>query len=299
MNSAAFFRSIYDHRQRRHNLRALGFMLPGLIGLCIFYIEPFFTVVRFSLCDNTVEHEFVGVSNFTELFENGSFRHAFYNSMILALLGTFVLIALSLSVAEFLSHAKWFTSVLKTIMLVPFVMPAACTALVCLMCTDHCDFFIGLFRQFGVGGKHSLSDEYALVLIMFLFLWKNMGYFVLLFCASMINVDQSVIEAACLDGAGVIRVFFKIKLRSISPSIVFALLLSVMSSFGMYREVFLIYGTHPPVSAYLISHYLNNTMHEMNYSKMSAAALLIMFCVIIMSVVFIAVEKRFGGGMEQ
>ncbi len=277
----------------------LCFMIPGLAGLFIFYLKPFGTVVSFSLSDNTLACEFVGITNFTEIFQNKAFRYAISNSAFLAVAGTAILIVSSLFMAEFISHAKWFTSPLKAIMLTPFVMPAASAALVFSMCTDHSRFFIGLFQAIGVGGSHSVSDDYAMLFILFLFLWKNTGYFVLLFSGSMINTDMNIIEAAKLDGAGVLRVFFDIKLRSISPSIVFALLLSVMSSFGMYREVFLIYGTHPPASVYLISHYLNNTMGEMNYSKMSAAALVVMLSVIILSVLLIAVERRYGKGMEQ
>ena len=157
----------------------------------------------------------------------------------------------------------WKKSALKTIMMIPFIMPAASIALVFSMLTDHSRFLIGVFQAIGVGDSHSVSSQYAMLFILFLFLWKNMGYMVLLFGGSLLKADQNIIEAAKLDGAGVIRIFFEIKLRSISPSIVFGVLLSIMSSFGMYREVFLIYGSHPPASVYLISHYLSNTMGMM------------------------------------
>lgn len=288
-----------NRRDLIQNVRAFGFMLPGLAGLFVFYIRPFSTVVRFSFGDNTVTHSFVGTENFRALAENASFRYAIGNSAFLALAGTFFLIVLSLFTAELLSHAKHFTTIVKTVMLTPFVMPAACVALVYSVCTDHSRFFIKIFQAIGVGSSHSVADSYAIWFILLLFLWKNTGYFVLLFSGSMAKINHSILEAAKLDGAGTIRVFFDIKLRSVSPSVLFAILLSVMSSFGMYREVFLIYGSHPPKEAYLISHYLNNTMSNMNYSGMSAAALTVMLAVIILSVALISIERRLGKGMEQ
>ena len=299
MNDTATCRYGHSRRERKQNIRAFCFMIPGLVGLYIFFLKPFATVVGFSFSDNALTRRFAGFKNFTELFGNDAFRHAVLNSAFLALAGTFLLITASLPVAEFISHAKRFTSALKTIMMIPFIMPAASIALVFSMLTDHSRFLIGVFQAIGVGDSHSVSGQYAMLFILLLFLWKNMGYMVLLFGGSLLKADQNIIEAAKLDGAGVIRIFFEIKLRSISPSIVFGVLLSIMSSFGMYREVFLIYGSHPPASVYLISHYLSNTMGMMNYSKMSAAALVVMLSVVALSVILIAVEKRYGRGMEQ
>ncbi len=286
-------------RTFRKNMTFFLFMLPALIGLILFYIKPFGTVVQFSFVDNAYAKNFAGFKNFSDLFQNASFLRALGNSGFLAVAGTVFLIALSLFIAELMTRAQWFSSALKTILLVPFVMPAACVALVFLLLVDHSEIMLKLFTALGIGSSSGLSNDYALYFVLFLFLWKHTGYFVLLFSGSLINVDQSVVDAARMDGAGNARIFFTIKLRAISPSVLFAVLLSVMSSFGMYREVYLMYGEHPPKTVYLISHFLHNTMLNTNYSKMSAAALIVMLLVILLSVVLIFVERRGGKDLER
>ncbi len=286
-------------RSLRRNILWFLFLVPSLAGLILFYLKPFGTVVQFSFVDNAYTKNFAGFTNFADLFQNKSFLRALGNSGFLAGLGTLLLIALSLLIAELMVRAQWFSSVLKTILLVPFVMPAACVALVFLLLVDHSEIMLKLFTALGIGSSSGLSNDYALYFVLFLFLWKHTGYFVLLFSGSLINVDQSVVDAARMDGAGNARIFFTIKLRAISPSVLFAVLLSVMSSFGMYREVYLMYGEHPPKTVYLISHFLHNTMLNTNYSKMSAAALIVMLLVILLSVVLIFVERRGGKDLER
>ena len=132
-----------------------------------------------------------------------------------------------------------------------------------------------------------------------MFLWKNLGYNMILFMAALAGIPKDILEVAELEGAGRIYQFFHIKLRYLSPTIVFVLILSMINSFKIFREVYLLTGDYPYDKLYMLQHFMNNTFLSLDYQKLSSAAILICIAMILIIGALFLIDRRLGGDIEE
>ena len=135
-------------------------------------------------------------------------------------------------------------------------------------------------------------------MVILLFLWKNIGYDMILFLAALSNVPVDIQEMAMLEGAGSVRIFFQIKLRYIFPTILFVTILSLINSMKIFREVYLLTGKYPYDGLYLLQHFMNNTFESMDYQKLSAAALVMAAVMVIIIGLLFLVDNQLGKDVE-
>ena len=121
----------------------------------------------------------------------------------------------------------------------------------------------------------------------------------ILFMSALAAIPKDVIEVAMLEGAGPIRRFFSIKLRYLSSSIFFVALLSLINSFKVFREVYLLTGDYPFDSLYLLQHFMNNTFNSLDYQKLSAAAILMSLVMIVIIGAMLIIDDKLGGELEE
>ncbi|MGN0397680.1 MAG: carbohydrate ABC transporter permease [Candidatus Fimimorpha sp.] len=136
------------------------------------------------------------------------------------------------------------------------------------------------------------------MVILLLFLWKNLGYNMILFLAALSSAPKDGIEVAVLEGASPLQLFFLIKLRYISPSLFFVTLMTLVNSFKVFREVYIMTGDYPYESLYLLQHFINNTFRTLDYQKMSAAAVLISIVMMTIIGILFLIEGWFGKDVE-
>ena len=139
----------------------------------------------------------------------------------------------------------------------------------------------------------------GLFVIGLLFLWKNLGYNMILFLSALGNVPKDVVEVAKLDGAGKWKIFWHIKLRYLSPMIVFTTILSIINSFKIFREVYLLTGEYPVGALYMLQHYMNNTFASADYQKLSTAAIYMSIVMILIIGAMILFENHYGKDIEE
>ena len=150
----------------------------------------------------------------------------------------------------------------------------------------------------GEGKIDWFKSEYAPVVVIILFVWKNLGYNMILFMAALANIPKEIIEVATLESATKWQVFIHIKLRYISSSLLFVTILSLINSFKVFREVYLLTGKYPYDSLYLLQHYMNNTFQSLDYQKLSAAAIIMsLFMIVLIGLLFFA-ENVVGKDLE-
>ncbi|MBR3630850.1 MAG: sugar ABC transporter permease, partial [Oscillospiraceae bacterium] len=112
-------------------------------------------------------------------------------------------------------------------------------------------------------------------------------------------IPQDIIEVAQLEGASSFYTFLHIKLRYLSPTILFVTILSIISSFKMFREVYLLTGDYPFESMYLLQHFMNNTFNSLDYQKLSSAAVLLSIVMIVIIGILFVIERKFGEDVEE
>jgi len=131
-----------------------------------------------------------------------------------------------------------------------------------------------------------------------LFLWKNLGYNMILFMAALANIPRDLLEVADIEGASRWFRFWHIKLRFLSPTLLFVTILSLINSFKVFREVYLLTGDYPYEGLYMLQHFMNNTFGSLDYQKLSSAAVVMAIAISIIIALLFVVEGRFGKDVE-
>ena len=275
------------------------YILPGLAGVLLFYVIPFGLVIYYSMIDNIANRKFVGLANFKALFGNSAFIIASKNTLTFSLTTVFLAVVLSLLLAIILDSKIPGKSKFRTCFLSPMMVPTASIILIWQVIFSFNGSFNTFISIFGLEPIDWMKSEYSQLVVGLLFLWKNLGYNMILFMAALSNIPKDQIEAAEVDGANAVQRFFKIKLKYLSPSIFFVLLLSLINSFKIFREVYLLTGQWPYETLYFLQHFMNNTFKNLDYPKLSAAAILMSIVIIIIIGLIFFLEDRFGKDVEE
>lgn len=283
---------------RRERMVSLAFVSPSLLGILVFFVLPFFVVIYYAFVKNPVLHEFVGFDNFRNLFQNASFRLAAKNTAIFSLIAVPSAVIGSLLLACMLSQKIPLRSQIRTFMLSPLMVPVASIVLIWQVIFSNNGALNDFLAHFGVDKIDWMKSEFNRYVVILLFLWKNIGYDMILFLAALSNVPVDIQEMAMLEGAGSVRIFFQIKLRYIFPTILFVTILSLINSMKIFREVYLLTGKYPYDGLYLLQHFMNNTFESMDYQKLSAAALVMAAVMVIIIGLLFLVDNRLGKDVE-
>jgi multiple sugar transport system permease protein len=151
---------------------------------------------------------------------------------------------------------------------------------------------------FGADKVDWLNSSYAQVVIVVLFLWKNLGYNMILFMAALSSIPKDIIEVAVLESAKPNQIFMHIKLRYMSSTILFVTIMSLINSFKVFREIYLLKGEYPYPTMYMLQHFMNNTFGRLDYQKMSAAAIMMAVVMVIIIGILFLTENYFGKDVE-
>lgn len=285
--------------KRRERLVSLAFVSPSLLGVLIFFVLPFFVVIYYAFVNNPVLHEFVGFDNFRNLFQNQSFRLAAKNTAIFSLIAVPSAVIGSLLLACMLSQRIPLRSQIRTFMLSPLMVPVASIVLIWQVIFSNNGALNDFLAHFGVEKIDWMKSEFNRYVVILLFLWKNIGYDMILFLAALANVPTDIQEMAMLEGASSTRIFFQIKLRYIFPTILFVTILSLINSMKIFREVYLLTGKYPYDGLYLLQHFMNNTFESMDYQKLSSAALVMAAVMVLVIGLLFLVDNKLGKDVEE
>ena len=273
-------------------------VIPSLIGVLIFFLRPFGIVVYYSLINNPVMKEFVQLDNYKHLLENVAFKKAAHNTTMFSIIAVPLALVLSLGLALLLDRSIPGKSVFRTFFLRPLMVPTASVVLVWQVLFHTHGTINQIVEMFGGEPVDWLKSEYGQVIIICMFLWKNMGYNMILFMSALSGIPRDILEVADLEGASAWYKFIHIKLRYLSPTILFVLILSLINSFKVFREVYLLTGNYPFDKLYMLQHFMNNTFASLDYQKLSAAAVLFSLVMIVVIAVLLIAESIFGKDVE-
>ena len=282
--------------RRRDFLRSLCFLCPSLFGVGIFFILPFGVVVYYAL--TSAEGTWVWTENFRRLFENSAFRLAARNTLRFSAVAVPLAVVLAILLALLLEARIPLKSYFRTFFLSPMMVPVASVVLIWQVLFSYNGTLNVFLARFGVDRIDWLQSDFAPYVVVALFLWKNLGYNMILFMAGIANIPKELLEVADVAGAGELYKFLHIKLRFLSPTVLFVTILSLINSFKVFREVYLLTGSYPYQALYTLQHFMNNMFSSMDYQKLSAAAVLMAGAMVVLIAVLFAVEDWFGRDVE-
>ncbi|MCL2562927.1 MAG: sugar ABC transporter permease [Oscillospiraceae bacterium] len=287
-----------------------AFIGPSFVGVMIFFIIPFFVVGYYALIDSPVGQNFVGLQNFSRVLGNHAFQTATGHTLLFTAIAVPGAVLLALGLAVLLEQKIPLKSQFRTFFLSPMMVPVASIVLIWEV-LFHQNGAIndtlaniasatGWFSYDRAAGEWIdwFTSPFAQVPIIILFLWRNLGYNMILFMAALNNIPKDLLEVADMEGAGRFYVFRKIKLRFLSPTILFVFILSIINSFRVFREVYLLTGSHPYGRLYMLQHYMNNMFDNLDYQSLAAAAIIMaLFMVALIGLLFV-IEHRYGKDVE-
>jgi multiple sugar transport system permease protein len=283
---------------RKERLHSACFLAPSLMGVMVFFLIPFLVVVYYSVVDNPISHNFVFLKNFQMLLKNAAFKKAATNTIKFSLTAVPLSVILSLGLAVLLESKIPGKSMFRTFFLSPMMVPVASVVLIWQVLFDYNGAVNNWLSVFGVVQIDWLKSKYSMVVIVLLFLWKNLGYNMILFMSALSSIPKEIIEVTRLDTSSRWLIFWKIKLRYLSPTLLFVTVYSLINSFKIFREIYLLTNDYPYDSLYMLQHFMNNTFNNLDYQKLSAAAILMSIVVVIIIGILFLLEDRFGKDVE-
>ena len=241
---------------------------------------------------------FVGFRNFVNVWNNAAFKQAGINTLKFSMVAVPLAVALSLFLAAVMESRIPGKSYFRTFFLSPLMVPIASVVLIWQVLFNYNGLVNDFLGRFGIAKTDFLKSDKAMVVIIALFLWKNLGYNMILFMAALASIPKDLLEVAALEHASKYQIFWHIKVRYMSSTILFVAIMSLINSFKVFREVYLMTGDHPYETLYMLQHFMNNTFASLDYQKLSAAAIIMFIVVSALVLVMLKVENRFGRDVE-
>lgn len=265
----------------------LPLALPGLLGFAVIYIIPFLETTYYSFLSDIFSKVFVWFTNYKKVIGNEYFRLATRNTAVFLVAGCFAVMLLVVIISYCLMIFFGNSSLIKGIMLVPFLIPSAAVVSAWTYVFDPVYF------------SYHIPDKgpgvfLAQIPILAIFVWKNCGLMVIIINTAMQRVPDSVIEASKLDGAGAVKRLTKMILPIIRPNLMFALVLTMTESLKIYKDCYLYYKTdYPPEGAYFLQNYMNNHFAKLDYELLTTAT--VIFVIVVGAVVGVFYRRQSEG----
>lgn len=265
------------------------FSLPALLGILLFYLIPYIISIYYGF---TVQNRFVGFANFAALMKSDTFWLAMKNTAVFSIFAIPLAVIIPFLIALFLSTFDKHTGFFSSLFLSPLIVPIASVIYVWQIFFTDYGVINGILEKLGIEPVQFFKGGWAMALVILIFVWKNCAYNIILFSAGLRKIPKDVREFARLDGANHFQVITRIVVPLLRPTTFFVILLTVISSFKIFREVYLLYGMYPDENVYMVQHFMNNNFNNLNYPRLSAASIILSIVIIAVMLLLFLYEKK-------
>ena len=256
----------------RNNAKTAWLLLaPLLAGILVFFVIPFIIMIRYSF---TFGGAFVGFGNYRDILSSKAFLLAFGNTAKFSLLGVILNMTLSFLLALCLRNKFAGSRLSQSVILFPMLLPVAVIVAVVTTLFGNGGLVNRLLDSLGVPIVDWLDSGAAFYLMLGLYLFKSFGYSVILLLAGMRSIPVPYYEIARIEGASRPRMVFRITLPLLAPSLFFTFLIALMNCYRSFRDVFVLGGNHPHDSIYMLPHFFNNSIQNLNYPRLAVASVI-------------------------
>ncbi|MCI8537448.1 MAG: sugar ABC transporter permease [Oscillospiraceae bacterium] len=286
---------------RQETISGYLFLLPSLFFFVVFVIYPMVMCVFTSLFDSTMgkdtQDTFIGLKNYIDLFQDDVFLKGLLNTIIIVVVSVPTVCAFSLWVASCIYQIQdWACSVFRCIFYLPVVTGSVAVAVVWKWMFNG---YYGLINTTGTGlgilkeNINWLGDtRFALGCIILILFTTSVGQPIVLYVSALGNVDQSLVEAAEVDGATKLQVFWKIKWPQIMPTTLYILVITTINSFQCFALIQLLTSGGPENSTMTIMFYIYHTCFKLfKYGYANAMGVVLALFIAVLSAVQFKLAK--------
>lgn len=269
------------------------FLAPSLFVVSVMVLLPLLDAFRRSFF-LAVSSRFVGLQNYISVLGNSAFKLAAGNTAKFIAVCMPLLLVISLSVALMLTAFQEKHGIFKTSFLVPMAIPVASIVLLWRVIFHRNGLLNGILALWDAAPVDWIGSAASFGVLVFAYLWKNFGYDMVLWLSGISAINPALYEAAQIDGAGSIKRFVKITLPNLMPTLFTVTVLSLLNSFKVFREAYLIAGSYPDDSIYMLQHLFNNWFSNLDVDKMCAGAVMMASLVFILIMILQKILNRGG-----
>lgn len=279
-----------SQRGRKYNVKetiaGYLFLTPNIIGFLSFTAIPVIAslILSFYSWDLLSTPVFVGLENFRNLFTNDPiFKQVVINTLYYVVAYVPLNIIISLSLALWLCSITKLRGLFRTVFFLPVLAPTVAVALIWKFMYEPEGLINSILALFNISGPAWLGDpNFAMLGIILMSVWKFFGYNMVIFIAGIQGIPNTLYEAAKMDGANSWQCFWKITLPMLSPSIFFALVMTLITSFQVFDQALIMTDGGPANATNTIVMYIYNSGFQ--YFDMGYAASMAWF---LFAVIFI------------
>ncbi|RGU87790.1 carbohydrate ABC transporter permease [Bifidobacterium adolescentis] len=223
------------------------FVLPPILWICVFSLGPFINTIRLSFTDSTLlkQGDFIGLQNYFDMFADRRFRTAFLNSSLYVVCIVPFMVILPLMLAALVAEKTRIMNFFRTAFYLPVVMSSVVVGLIWTNLLDSHGLINGVFQalKWITNPIPFLTDRWLLLFsAMCVTIWSGLGYYMIIYLSNIANIDTSLYEAASIDGCSGIQQFFHVTLPGCRFTMVLVMLLSSMSAFRVFGEIYMLSG---------------------------------------------------------
>ncbi len=277
-------------------LAGYGLVAPAIILLCVFTIYPMLYLIYSSLFDGKLiskKRNFVGFENYEKLLTDSDFLRVISNTVVYSILLVAFTMVLAVLVAVWLNSkvTPRLNSLTQAAIFTPHIISLVSASMVFMWLMDpQIGFINSILTKLGLGKFPFLaSPNTALISLVMVMVWKSVGYYSLLILAALQNIPPNIYEAAALDDTPKVRVFFRITLPMISPTVFFTTIVATISSFQVFDTVSLMTQGGPVNSTNTLVYYIYQ--YAFKYMKLGpamAAGVILLVFVLVLTIIYFA-----------
>lgn len=277
-------------KELRKNFVGYTFVLPSLIGFFLFMAYPLFNSLFLSFMDWNMfkglkGSEFIGLDNYKEVFQNEYFIAGITNNFKFMFMAVPLLLILSLVVANLLNQNIFGRGTIRAMFFMPYIATITAAAVV-FSALFHPEYgpINSVLRMLGVVNTPGWAADikWALPTVALFWIWKNIGYNVVIFLAGLQGIPKSLYEAASIDGASKLDQFRHITVPLVSPTTFFLAVTSVIGSFQVFAEVNVMTQGGPGTSTVTVVYHIYETAFQRFDMGYASAVSWVFFLIVVM-----------------
>ncbi|HHW30943.1 MAG TPA: sugar ABC transporter permease [Clostridiaceae bacterium] len=288
-------------RKTQRNIFLAMTILPGLLLYTIFRFIPAFIGLGISAFDwkgVTLNMKFVGFGNYERLIQDKEFLISVYNHMYLFVFNTLIVFSLAIALSVLLtSNNLRERNFYRVMFFFPTVVPAVIINILWMsVYNPNIGMLNGILELIGLTGKNWLGDgKIVKNSILFVMVWRSLGFYMVLFMAAILNIPVSLFEAAHIDGCTGIRKVFKITIPLMWEQVRTALMFFVVTSCGVgFNVVFMMTKGGPNLASEIMTTYMYRISFggQSRFGYASAVAMAILFITTTLTLIIMKVTER-------
>lgn len=287
-------------RALKRNLVAYSFIAPNFVGFAVFTLGPivFAFILAFLHWDGSNPITFAGLDNFIRLFDDDQFKTALWNTVVYTGGTVPLTVAFSLGLAMLLNQKIAGRNFFRSVSFFPYVASLVAVAVVWNMIFNPAKGPVNmLLAQLGVEKLPgwAASKDWAMLTVILFSVWKNMGYYMIIYLAGLQGINPELYEAGDLDGANKWHKFRFITVPQLSPTTFFVLIMLTIQCFKVYDQIYMITQGGPGTSTLVLVYHIYNTAFlSWNLGYASSIALVLFALVLIVTVLQFRGERRYS-----